>query len=244
VVPQGPHDIRRLIAAQNAMEDRIIALINEKDVMLGAIGHDLKTPLAALRVRIECVEDDTERLRMAQTIEEIVRSLDDILSLARVGRPSEPLETNELSALVASVVEDYEDMGEPVELDDTMRIVLPLRAIWVRRALHNLIGNAVRYGSVAHVSLRREDDADGTGWAVIRIEDRAPASPKARSSGCSNLSPAANPRATPIPGAGLGLTLARAIADQHGGTLALANHIGPDGGILGLVAELRLPLAG
>jgi signal transduction histidine kinase len=174
VVPQGPHDIRRLIAAQNAMEDRIIALINEKDVMLGAIGHDLKTPLAALRVRIECVEDDTERLRMAQTIEEIVRSLDDILSLARVGRPSEPLETNELSALVASVVEDYEDMGEPVELDDTMRIVLPLRAIWVRRALHNLIGNAVRYGSVAHVSLRREDDADGTGWAVIRIEDQGP----------------------------------------------------------------------
>jgi signal transduction histidine kinase len=70
------------------MENRIIALINEKDVMLGAIGHDLKTPLAALRVRIGVEDDDAERARMAQTIEEIVRSLDDILSLARVAAPA------------------------------------------------------------------------------------------------------------------------------------------------------------
>jgi signal transduction histidine kinase len=240
VVPQGPHDIRRLIAAQNAMEDRIIALINEKDVMLGAIGHDLKTPLAALRVRIECVDDDNERLRMAQTIEEITRSLDDILSLARVGRPSEPLETNELSALVASVVEDYEDMGEPVELGDTPRIVLPLRAVWVRRALQNLISNAVRYGSVAHVSLTREED-----WAVVRIEDQGPGIPESQIARMFEPFTRGEPsRNTHTGGAGLGLTLARAIADQHGGTLSLANNIGADGGITGLIAELRLPLAG
>ncbi len=93
--PSGPEDARRLIAAHNAMEARIAALLDEKDVMLGAIGHDLKTPLAALRVRIESVEDDTERGRMAATIEDITRSLDDILSLARVGRPTDPLERTE-----------------------------------------------------------------------------------------------------------------------------------------------------
>jgi signal transduction histidine kinase len=238
VQPQGPQDMRRLIAAQNAMENRIIALINEKDVMLGAIGHDLKTPLAALRVRIECVEDDNERARMAQTIEEITRSLDDILSLARVGRPSDPLEVTELSALVASVAEDYEDMGEPVELEETVRIVLPLRSLWVRRALRNLIGNAVRYGSIAHVSLAREDN-----WAAIRIEDQGPGIAESQIERMFEPFTRGEPsRNTHTGGAGLGLTLARAIAEQHGGTLTLANHIGADGGITGLVAVLRLPL--
>jgi signal transduction histidine kinase len=79
LVPGGPEDIRRLIEAHNAMEGRIAGLLDEKDVMLGAIGHDLKTPLAALRVRIEAVEDDAERGRMAKVIEDINRSLDDIL---------------------------------------------------------------------------------------------------------------------------------------------------------------------
>jgi len=123
--PEGPDDIRGLIVAHNAMEGRIIGLLDEKDVMLGAIGHDLKTPLAALRVRIEAVEDDTERARMAATIEDINRSLDDILSLARVGRPSDPLEVTELSALVADVVGEYEDMGEDVILGDTVRCAPP-----------------------------------------------------------------------------------------------------------------------
>ena len=142
--PSGPDDTRRLIAAHNAMEGRIAALLDEKDVMLGAIGHDLKTPLAALRVRIESVEDDAERAKMAASIEDITRSLDDILSLARVGRPSDTLERTDLAALLAAVVEEYEDMGEPVELADTQRLAMPLRATWLRRALRNLIGNALR----------------------------------------------------------------------------------------------------
>ena len=106
---------------------QVLAMIKEKDVMLGAFGHDLKTPLSALRVRIESVEDDAERGKMAQTIEDIVRSLDDILSLARVGRPSDPVEQTELSALVASIVEEYEDMGDDVVLEETSRMVLPVR---------------------------------------------------------------------------------------------------------------------
>lgn len=236
--PQGPSDVRRLISAHNAMEDRIAALLDEKDVMLGAIGHDLKTPLAALRVRIESVEDETERGKMARTIEDIVRSLDDILSLARVGRSSEPKELTELSALVASIVEDYEDMGDDVLLGDTQRIVTPLRSTWVRRALRNLIGNALRYGKQARVSLDRQADL-----AVIRIDDDGPGIPADQIATMLEPFKRGEPsRNTETGGAGLGLTLARAIAEQHGGSLTIANRHGAGGKVAGLTATLRLPL--
>lgn len=230
----GPNDVRRLIAAHNAMEARIATLIDEKDVMLGAIGHDLKTPLAALRVRIETVSDPDQRARMAESIEDITHTLDDILNLARVGRPNDPVEQTDLAALVAAVVEEYEDMGEPVALATSRRLALPLRATWLRRALRNLIGNALRYGMRARISLLQED-----GFAVIRVDDEGPGIPT--SDIAAMLKPfvrgeASRNRATG--GAGLGLTLARAIAEQHGGSLDLSNR---DEG--GLRAEIRLPIA-
>lgn len=236
--PEGPDDIRGLIVAHNAMESRIADLLDEKDLMLGAIGHDLKTPLAALRVRIEAVEDDTERGRMAATIEDINRSLDDILSLARVGRPSDPVEPTELSALVADVIGEFEDMGEPVELGETDRIVLPVRATWMRRALRNLVSNAMRYGERARVSLRKEGR-----MALLRIEDDGPGIPE------DEISRMMEPftrldasRNSGTGGTGLGLALARAIADQHGGTLMLANRRDRTGRISGLTATVQLPL--
>ncbi len=237
--PQGPDDIRRLIVAHNALEDRIVALLDEKDVMLGAIGHDLKTPLAALRVRIESVEDEGERARMAATIEDITRSLDDILSLARVGRPSDPLEPVELSALIGQICDEFEDMGEPVSLTGAQRIVMPVRVTWLRRALRNLIGNALRYGKVARVSLSR--DAVGV---TITVEDDGPGIPEADLERMLEPFTRGDPsRNSTTGGAGLGLTLARAIADQHGGTLTLANRPAGDGTVAGLTATLRLPLA-
>ena len=85
---QGPLDVSGLIAAFNALRLRIGAMLDEKDRMLGAIGHDLRTPLAALRVRIESVEDEQDRLRMADTVAEMNKTLEDILSLARMGAPA------------------------------------------------------------------------------------------------------------------------------------------------------------
>ncbi|MCJ2188889.1 ATP-binding protein [Novosphingobium beihaiensis] len=238
IVPSGPDDMHRLIVAHNAMEARIAAMLDEKNVMLGAIGHDLKTPLAALRVRIESVEDETERARMAATIEDIVRTLDDILSLARVGRPADPRERTELSALVASVVEEYEDMGEPVELGDTKRIVLELRPTWLRRALRNLISNALRYGQTARVSLAREGPS-----AVVLIEDDGPGIPAGQIEDMMNPFTRGDPsRNSATGGAGLGLALARAIADQHGGALTLANRLSATGEIEGLTARLEIPV--
>ena len=238
IAPEGPDDIRKLIAAHNAMEARVAALLDEKDVMLGAIGHDLKTPLAALRVRIESVENDEERLRMAATITDIAQSLDDILSLARAGRNPGPTEMTELSALLASVVEEYEDIGEPVVLGEATRMAMPLRATWLRRAIRNLIGNALRYGGGATVSLLRDGD-----FAVFRIEDNGPGIPEhdmARM--LEPFTRGEESRNSETGGAGLGLALALAIAEQHGGTLPLLNRKDADGSIAGLTAELRLPL--
>lgn len=238
VEPVGPDDVRRLIVAHNAMESRISALLDEKDVMLGAIGHDLKTPLAALRVRIESVTDESERERMAATIEDIVQTLDDILSLARVGRPSDAKERFELSALVASIVEEYEDMGEPVSLGDMSRIALGLRSTWLRRALRNLIGNALRYGVRATVSVERLGDL-----ALIRIEDDGPGIPEDRIGSMLEPFIRGEPsRNSETGGAGLGLALARAIAEQHGGRLSLANRYSAEGRIAGLTALLEIPI--
>lgn len=238
IEPQGPDDVRRLIVAHNGLEARISALLDEKDVMLGAIGHDLKTPLAALRVRIESVENEAERSRMAATIEDIARSLDDILSLARVGRPSDPKEPIQLGALLAQVAEEFEDMGEPVTCDPGERLVVSARATWLRRALRNLVSNALRYGGTARIGLRR----DG-GFAVITVDDDGPGIPEADIARMLEPFARGDPsRNSETGGAGLGLTLARAIAEQHGGTLSLVNRRDAAGQVTGLSAALRLPL--
>lgn len=230
--PTGPEDVSRLIAAHNAMQARIGAMLDEKDVMLGAIGHDLKTPLAALRVRIEGVDDPAVRSKMADSIEDITRTLDEILALARVGRSDAPPERTDIGALVASVVEEFEDMGEPVGMLDFERTIAPVHLTWLKRGLRNLISNALRYGGSAEVSVLHD-----AGHAVMRVDDYGPGIPEDRIA--DMLEPftrgeASRNRATG--GAGLGLTLARAVAEQHGGELHLSNR--PEGG---LRAEIRIP---
>ena len=233
LAPSGPQDVRDLIEAQNAMQARIGAMLDEKDVMLGAIGHDLKTPLAALRVRIESVEDESARGRMAATIEDITSTLDDILHLARVGRSDAPLETVELGALAASVVSEFEDLGEAARLQSSSRVAAPVRLTWLKRALRNLISNALRYGASATVTVTRMDD-----MAVLRVEDEGPGIPEDRLA--EMMEPFARGEASrnrTTGGAGLGLAIARAVAEQHGGSLTLSNR--SEGG---LAAEIRLPL--
>lgn len=231
---RGPADTRRLIAAHNAMEARISALLDEKDVMLGAIGHDLKTPLAALRIRIESVPDEGQRTKMAESIEDITATLDDILALARVGRTGGlDTESVNLAALAIGVVEEFEDLGEPVTINDPPRLVAKVQVTWIKRALRNLVSNALRYGETAQVSVLPDGDE-----TVLRIDDAGPGIPESQMG--EMLEPftrgeASRNRATG--GAGLGLTLARAIAEQHGGRLVLMNR---ESG--GLRAEIRLPM--
>lgn len=228
----GPSDVRAVIGAYNALSQRVTAMLDEKDQMLGAIGHDLRTPLAALRVRIESVDDEEDRARMADTIDEMNRTLDDILSLARLGRPSEPPTETDLSALIDAVVDDFRDLGHAVDYQDGQRLIARLRPALMRRAVRNLIENAVKYGGGGEVLLTSDP-------AQVRIEvaDRGPGIPADQLAAVfdpfTRLDPSRN-RTTG--GVGLGLTLARAIVREAGGDIALANR---DGG--GLTATITLP---
>ena len=193
----GPDDVRRLIDAHNAMQARIGSMLDEKDVMLGAIGHDLKTPLAALRVRIESVEDDNARTKMAATIEDITRTLDEILSLARIGRSDATPEMTELGALAASVMEEFEDMGQPVTLErGRAHGCSGGHLTWLKRGLRNLVTNALRYAGSAKSPF------------CARARTRCCAStttgrafPKNGSTTCSNPSPVARRAAIAKPAA-------------------------------------------
>jgi len=231
----GPADVRAVIAAFNALRLRVTAMIDEKDRMLGAIGHDLRTPLAALRVRIESVEDESDRTKMAETIDEMNRTLDDILSLARLGRPSEPATDSDLAALVDAVVEDFRDIGADVRFVESDRLTLRLRPSLMRRAVRNLIENAVKYGGGAEVRIEER-----TSGVAIVVADRGPGIPPDRIDSVfdpfTRLETSRN-RATG--GIGLGLALARAIAREAGGDITLANRTGG-----GLDAVLTLPRGG
>ena len=230
--PEGPHDVRDVIAAFNTLRLRVNAMLDEKDRMLGAIGHDLRTPLAALRVRIESVEDDTDRARMTETIAEMNRTLDDILSLARLGRPSEPLGEVDLAALVDAVVEDFRDLGQPVSFAGADRLRMTLRASLIRRAVRNLIENAVKYAGSAEVSL----DAGPRGVRIV-VADRGPGIPAARLADVLDpFTRLETSRNRETGGIGIGLSLARGIAEDAGGRLTLANR---DGG--GLEATIHVP---
>jgi signal transduction histidine kinase len=228
----GPHDVRTLIAAFNQLRTRATAMLNEKDRMLGAIGHDLRTPLAALRVRIESVEDDDDRLKMADTIDEMSGTLDDILSLARLGRPSEGLTEVDLAALVDAVVEDFRDLGKPVEFAEVERLKMRLRPSLMRRAVRNLIENAVKYGGGAEVFLR-----PGAHSVEITVCDNGPGIPAERIGEVFEaFTRLEGSRNRETGGIGLGLALARAIVREAGGDITLANRA--EGG---LAATITLP---
>ncbi len=232
VAVRGPDDVARLIAAFNALRLRVTAMLDEKDRMLGAIGHDLRTPLAALRVRIESVEDEADRARMADTIAEMNRTLDDILSLARLGRPSEALIEVDVAALVDAVVEDFRDLGAPVEFVEAERLPLRLRPSLIRRAVRNLIENAVKYGREATVSVEA-----GAKVVAIRVADRGPGIPEERLGDVFEaFTRLETSRNRETGGIGLGLALARAIVREAKGDVTLANR--PEDG---LVATITLP---
>ena len=234
VVARGPGDVQQTITAFNAMSRRVSQLLREKDVMLGALGHDLRTPLASLRIRLETMEPEAERLKAVRTIEETTELLEDILELSRQGKSREPERPMDVSVLVEDMVEDYAETGAPVTLVSTQRSVAVCRPVLMRRALRNLIDNAATYGGSARVTVK-----NSAGHASIHIDDDGPGMT------AEALAKATDPfyrgeasRNSSTGGAGLGLTLCEAIARAHGGSLTLQNRAP-----LGLRATIKLPLA-
>ena len=227
---EGPSDMRDLIAAFNAYRARIATMLSDKDRMLGAVGHDLRTPLASLRVRVEQIEDDALRDKMIASIEEMTAMLSDILALARSGAGTEAQERIPLRELIGELAADYQERGQEVAVAEVADVAVLARPMLLKRALRNLADNAVAYGVRARLSVRVEDDAariavsdDGPGLTEEQI--RTLIEPFARGDQSRN-------RATG--GAGLGLSIARDIAEGEGGSLTLSNR--PGGGLDAVIA--------
>ena len=234
VRPSGPADLRRAILAFNAMGERVSAMLDEKDRMLGAIGHDLRTPLASLRIRAESVEPEEEGRRMIATIEEMAAMLDDTLALARSGRASEEARVVDLAALADTVVEEFRALGQEVEMAESARLTARVQPNLLRRAIRNLVENGIKYGGAVEVAVR-----GSAGGIAIEVSDKGPGIPDAELARVQEPFYRMEPsRSRETGGSGLGLTLAQAAAQAHGGRLELENR--PGGG---LCARILLPKA-
>jgi signal transduction histidine kinase len=228
LTPTGPDDIAGAMVAFNAMNRRVVALLDEKDHMLGAIGHDLRTPLASLRIRVESMEPEEDRAAAIAKIGEMTAMLEDILILARTGRAREEVRPVDLAALAETIVDEYQDLGEPVTFTPSPRQVATVHPDLLRRAIRNLVDNAVKYGGGAQVSVE-----PGT----IHIVDHGPGIAAA------DLDRVLQPfhrleasRNRDSGGSGLGLAIARSVVEAQGGTLTLKPTV-PNG----LTATIRLP---
>lgn len=229
---KGPADLRLLARAFNAMQLRVADLIDSRTRALAAMSHDLRTPLARLRLRAEMIDDWPVQAAIGKDIHEMERMLDSVLAyLAGVTDGEEPRKVD-LASLAMTLADEAADLGQPVDYSgpDSLTVVLcPLR---IKRALGNLIDNAVKYGGRATVSLSTSPDG-----VHLVVEDEGPGIPDEQLAAA--LEPFrrldfARPRDTD--GMGLGLSIVNEIMQREGGELRLCNRL-PSG----LRAELFIP---
>ncbi len=228
---EGPADVRNAAIAFNAMAEKVTRTLESQRHLLSAVGHDLRTPITAMRINLEFVEDDDLRDGLMHNLEELQVLTEQVLSAAK-GTGGEPPRQVDLSALVESLVTDLDEMGEPVSWANHEPAPISCRPNEIKRAVRNLVENAVAYGHRADV--RISDTGDG--YEVL-VEDEGPGIPEndhqrvfepfVRLESSRNVATG---------GTGLGLTLVKAIAEGHGGAVRLENR--PGGG---LRARMRLP---
>lgn len=232
---KGPEDIRHAAKAFNEMSDRVTRTLNSHRQLLSAVGHDLRTPISAMRITAEFVEDTEVRDRLTRNLDELQALTEAVLSAARSG-PGEEKRRVDLAALIESVCDDLIELNLPITVDIQGLAPASCRPNEIRRAVRNLVENAVRYGGSARVSLNPEAE-----FFVATIDDDGPGIPEDR------LEEVFEPfvrleesRSNATGGSGLGLTLTRSIAREHGGDVVLENRRS-GGRIVGLRASLRLP---
>lgn len=226
----GPEEVRQAAQAFNAMQQRLIAMVNDKAYFLAAVSHDLRTPLTRMRLRLERLEDDEHKERLRQNIAQMDAMIGQVLDYLRAGEQLN-LEPLDLGLLVARQCAELASNGEPLPVHGQAGLVR-VDALLLQRCLQNLLGNALRYGREVSVTLAQE--ASGV-W--LYVDDRGPgiapellttiAEPFVRGEGSRNQASG---------GYGLGLSIAQRIAASHGGALHLANR---EGG--GLRAGVWLP---
>ncbi|MET0240031.1 MAG: ATP-binding protein [Sphingobium sp.] len=234
VPEQGPPEIRSLIHAFNAMQDRIHRLITSRTQALAAVGHDLRTPLARLQLRLDVSDLDGEaRAAMNQDIDEmtdLLRSLQIYLSGEGTTLPAEHID---LSAMIQTLVDAAKDLGHDAFYLGPSRLEIWARPIPIRRALSNLIDNALHYGGNVRVSVQQDSDA-----IVLTVDDDGPGIDKDKL--VDVLQPFVRldgARTRNTRGMGLGLAIVNDVVRAEGGELILGNRL--EGG---LRATIRLPV--
>ena len=231
---RGPEDVRRTIHAFNDMRDRLQRFVQDRTRMLAAISHDLRTPITSLRLRAEFIEDREIREKILETLDEMQQMAEAALAFAREDATQESTRRVDLAALVQSLCDDQSDAGLDVSFGGAERTPYSCRPVALKRALRNVIENAVAYGQRARVALRTGDRE-----LLVSVEDEGPGIPE------QDLERVFEPflrleesRSRDTGGVGLGLAIARSIVRGHGGDIVLTNR--PEGG---LTAVIRLPIA-
>lgn len=228
----GPAEIGRAANAFNQMRNRLRSFVDDRTAMVGAISHDLRTPLTRLRFRIEDVPDE-QRGGLLREVSEMEAMISQVIAFIRDASTPGPRERVDFAELVAGSVADARMIGANVLIERSANIPVDVDPVGIRRLLGNLLENAIKYGESAKVRVLLRE-----GEAVAEIIDAGPGIPEdefdrafepfyrsdaARNSGRN--------------GSGLGLTVCRSIARAHGGDVSFthANE--------GFVARVTVPAA-
>jgi signal transduction histidine kinase len=219
---QGASEIRQATSAFNAMQARIHDHIRQRTQMLAAITHDLQTPLTRLRLRLEKVDDPALREKLIDDLTRTQAIVREGLDLARSIDATETFHPLDLDSLLDSVCSDAVAAAQTVTLEGNTGASVMARPLALRRCLTNLVDNAVKYGQAAHITAQKET-VNGAIGVCIKIRDDGPGIPN------DQLEKVFEPfyrvetsRSRQTGGTGLGLTIARNIAEQHGGSVTLA----------------------
>jgi len=228
----GTVEMRNAARAFNRMQERLRRLIESRTQMLAALSHDLRTPLTLLRLRAEEVPDAGERDKMLSTIGEMDEMIGTTLAFARDEVRAEPRRRVDIAALLESVVDDMADADLPVTMQPAAPAIHDCQPGALKRALTNLLDNAVKYGKCAQAAIAVQGDT-----LAITIDDEGPGIPEAElAKAFQPFYRVENSRSRDTGGTGLGLAIAQSIVQAHGGELTLANR--PVGG---LRATITLP---
>jgi two-component system osmolarity sensor histidine kinase EnvZ len=229
----GPLELRQVIRTFNEMQAQIQTFVAYRTMMLAAISHDLRTPLTRVRLRGELIEDAEQQQRLFRDVDEMQSMVDGALAFFRDDAVAEATTTFDLANVLLTLVNDYADQQVEISYEGPTHAVYRGRPFALKRAFNNLVENAIKYATPPQVELRRE-----TRSFVVIVRDRGPGIPRdALGSVFLPYYRAEKSRNRNTGGVGLGLTVAQAIIQTHGGEIVLQNAT--EGG---LEARVLLPI--
>jgi signal transduction histidine kinase len=232
---RGPAEVRATAKALNSLSTRLKRAMESRMRLVAAAGHDMRTPITRMRLRAEFVADEEERTKWLSDLDELERIADSAIMLVREETGAAAPELVRLDELVSDIGADLREQSLDVEVEDVQPVTVRVSRFKLNRALRNLIINAATHGVRARVSV----NAPNGPMARIVIADDGPGIPAAVIDQVFEPFFRADPaRRQDIPGAGLGLTIARELVQRAGGSISIAN--GPGGG---LVQVVELPKA-